>query len=185
MYRFVILFALFSFAYSRQHCHDDPACKATRRLNNKNNNYYGRVFDKVSRSFITSDTEIQQACNVSTSNLVSQVFGLNNYVLKYKIPTFEEDELSIVIRHKVMYLRAQKENGLSFRDVRVLPDIVKTQDAKWFTENDALHISFPYKTPLQVETTTTCDINIIDYAIYVPKLTMDLNEPQSGNIKPT
>ncbi|CAK1602513.1 unnamed protein product [Parnassius mnemosyne] len=173
MYRFVVLFVLFSFAYSRQHCHNDPACKATNRLNKKNNYHYERVFDKVSRSFITSDRDIQQNCNVSTSNLISEVFGLNNYVLKYKIPAFEEDELSIVIRHRVMYLRAQKENGLSFRDVRILPHIMKTQDAKWFRENDTLNIVFPYRTPLQAESVTTCDLNIIDYAIYVPKLTTD------------
>ncbi|XP_038220886.1 uncharacterized protein LOC119838830 [Zerene cesonia] len=115
-------------------------------------------FDMIADKVIESDEAYQEYCKTH-SNIAQEMFGPDGYTLKYKLPGFDERSMSVQIKHRVVFVKAAKSTEV-FQDVKVLSDILKMDDAKWYHEDDFLVVTVPYKIAIGVETTGPCGENI-------------------------
>ncbi|KPI95184.1 PREDICTED: uncharacterized protein LOC106124746 [Papilio xuthus] len=182
MYRSVfLLFIIYSVTESH-HCHGDHDCIVNFRLNRNNNRKFEKLFDKVSRNVIAADREVHHGCGATTTNPIHEVIGSDFYVLKYTLPEFTGANFTIRIKHRVIYFNAYKSNGLSFRDVRILPQIIRTQSAQWFMENGIVNVMFNYKSPLTTVTAKLCVEYVDEVILTVPMMAVISNNLRDGDI---
>ncbi|XP_068626548.1 uncharacterized protein [Battus philenor] len=180
MYRYIFLLILVIVAECHDSCHKDRACKKAHRANRLAERHYEKVFDKVARGIIAAEREVLHGCNEGSSIQVHEIYGSDSYVLKYNVIT-DSDDISIKIKHRVIYLSVAKVNEISYRDIKILPQIVNTQDAQWFVDNGELNIMFSYKIPLGKDTPKSCGEYVIETVITVPKSSSYLLELKSGD----
>ncbi|CAK1602537.1 unnamed protein product [Parnassius mnemosyne] len=132
-------------------------------------------FESLAQCVISADNLLKTSCTKSVHNRTRVYQGLDFYVLKYYLQEFTENSINVVIKHRVIYVTAQENGIVTFKDLRILPDSVKTTDATWYFEDGLLRVLLPYKNPLKSEVILTCgdtDQTIIN----VPKLKNDRDE---------
>ncbi|KPJ10170.1 hypothetical protein RR48_04993 [Papilio machaon] len=171
MYLFVALFLCVSISSGSATCHDNHSCKLRERLERYNNRHFEKVFDKTARFTISADEECHHNCNIETVNQIRDVYQPDGYYLMYNLPDFNEADFTIKIKHRVIYVNAQQENGMSFRDVRTLPQIIKPYDGFWYLDSGDLVIKFNYKGALGSEVAADCNEYINDSIQTLPRST--------------
>ncbi|CAG4953758.1 unnamed protein product [Colias eurytheme] len=115
-------------------------------------------FDMIANNVIQCDESYQEYCKTHP-NVALETYGPDDYTLKYKLPGFDEKSMSVQIKHRVVSVKATKGTE-EFQDVKVLSDILKMENAKWYHEDDYLVVSVPYKVAIGTETTIPCGDNI-------------------------
>lgn len=182
MYRSVVLLFIIISVTESHHCHGDHDCIVNFRLNRNNNRKFEKLFDKVSRNVILADREVHHGCGATTTNPIHELVGSDSYVLKYTLPEFTGATFNIRIKHRVIYFYAYKANGLSFRDVRILPQIVRTQDAQWFMEDGIVNVLFNYKSPIKTATAKLCREYVDEAILSVPMTAESEDNLRQGDI---
>lgn len=171
MYRYIALFLCIGISSSGATCHDNHSCKLKERLERYNNRQFERVFDKTARFLISADEECHHNCNIQTINQIRDVYQPDGYYLRYNLPNFNEEDFTIKIKHRVIYVNAEQESGISFRDVRTLPQIIKPYDGFWFLESNDLVIKFNYKGAFGSEVAADCNEYISNTIQTLPRST--------------
>ncbi|XP_014364965.2 uncharacterized protein LOC106716051 [Papilio machaon] len=163
MYKLFFLFLLFV-AVDSNRCHKDGSCRHRHnqhRPGRYNNRHFEKIFQDISWSVINMDRKYQAVCSNSSEQQIREYYGADTYTLKYFLKEYSEDNVTIKVQHRVMYLKAENNNVTVFKDIRILPRIVDAKTGQYFKQDDDLLIQFAYITNPKTENVVTCsgDIN--------------------------
>ncbi|CAG4953762.1 unnamed protein product [Colias eurytheme] len=115
-------------------------------------------FDVIGEEAIEGDESYQDYCKTS-SNIAQEMYGQDGYILKYRLPGFDEKMITVRLKHRAVFVKAVKSTEV-FEDVKLLSDILKVENAKWYLDGDFLVVSVPYKIVMGIETAVPCGNNI-------------------------
>lgn len=116
------------------------------------------------------DRKYQAVCGNTTDQQIREFYDVDSYNLKYSLKEYSEDNVTIKVQHRVMYLKAVKSHVTVFKDIRILPTIVDAKTGQYFKQDDDIVIQFSYKTNLKIENVVTCNNDINDDILNLTKV---------------
>lgn len=137
--------------------------------------YANSVFEEVANDVISTDRQVQSNCEKFNNSATKEILDQTRYTLLTPLADFAERDLTIEIRHKVIYIKAYKSEK-KYTEIRTLPPFVNSEEAKYKLEDGTLKVIFPLKTG------TSCDDNINSDVIHVPALeAIEINRRFGGD----
>lgn len=168
MYRLLLIFAIISLSNGHLCQKKTPSWKIKNQPHwkyrnvDRSRNLPENDLSNIGQKLIDLEESLQSYCknNGNNNNSVTEVYGSNNYILKYGIPEYENSNITITIYARLLEVNAKKldKNGKKevFKDVRLLPDILNLEEAKWSFESKLLKIFIPYKIVFGTNTVRDC-----------------------------
>nr|NP_001298971.1 uncharacterized protein LOC106124098 precursor [Papilio xuthus]BAM18786.1 unknown secreted protein [Papilio xuthus] len=182
MYKLFLLFLLFV-AVDSNRCHNDGHCRHRHNQHRParyNSRHFEKVFQDISSTVIDIDRKYQAVCN-SSNQQISENYGVDTYTLKYLLKEYSEDNVTIKLQHRVMYLKAEKSHVSVFKDIRILPRVVDAKTGQYFKQDEDLLVQFSYKTNPKTENVLTCGDDINEEIQKLTKVAITEEDLRIGN----
>ncbi|CAK1546615.1 unnamed protein product [Leptosia nina] len=123
----------------------------------------GNDFESLANQFIAEDEAYLNYCN-GNRNSVREVYGDDSYMLIYSVPGLKGGNVKVQIKHKLINVVANA-GGTDFDDIRILPSIVDSAEARWYLDGGTIKVLLPYKIRINMEMPKRCetiDRNVIN-----------------------
>lgn len=136
----------------------------------------GTELQAIQNVLMLLEEKLQKYCKKSV--IPKELYGEDGYHLKYKLPEDVDLKVSVQIKNKLLHTLVTKKtdgNVTIIDHVKLLPDIVKPEDANWTLHaTDVLKIIIPYKVALGKEFVQGCGAvneDVIDVpSVLYPKI---------------
>lgn len=96
-------------------------------------------------------------------------FHSSHYEVSVSLPNFNEEDITLKIKYRVLFILAMKPGAKTFSEVKILPEIVKPSDTIWNFENGQVVVKLFYSSPLGTEVVRDCKNDFNDTVFEVPK----------------
>ncbi|CAH0405143.1 unnamed protein product [Chilo suppressalis] len=163
MNRLLCLLAVLSIASA--HC---PYHKHRHTNSGHTRDYHNRLFEEISNDVIALDKKVQNLCTRNTNGATKEIIESETFKLSTPLDGFDETEIEVKIRNRILYISANKPPLKSYNEIRVLPSFVDTKQASYQLEEGKLIVSFNIKTAATNECTTDVDSNVITVPRFQP-----------------
>ncbi|CAG9796309.1 unnamed protein product [Diatraea saccharalis] len=145
---------------------------------------HNRLFEEISNKVIAADKKLQNFCVANSNGATKEIIDSQTYQLRTPLANYQENEVEVKIRHRVLYIDADKPPLQRYSEIRLLPNFVDTKQANFQLVDGILIINFNIKT----QATENCSDNVDSDVITVPKLedetfTLGGNERMGSNYK--
>ncbi|XP_045777291.1 uncharacterized protein LOC123875483 [Maniola jurtina] len=163
MYRLLCFLAILTFVSA--HCrweNNKRVCPWTRKHPRRFHRHHiesESIIEDIKKKFIESEIKLQELCNKNENVIVKEKYDIDTYTLEYTLEETENLNITVQIFHRLIQTTVMKNdtNALVFEDLKVLPGVVKLEDAAWKLKDKDLKIRIPYKVPFGKEATMVCE----------------------------
>lgn len=149
MYRELILLLIISAVT----CHCHHACRKSKISHSRYRNNLVNRIELIGRELQTIDGYFEDLCT-QNKDRTTETYG-DDYILKYSLPEYKNPNVTVKVNYRIIYTTVEAE-GKTFKDARLLPNILNIDDAGWQFEDGALYIVFPYSIKLDEENPVKC-----------------------------
>lgn len=166
MFRLLLIFAIISLSNGHLCQKKTPSWRIKNQPHwkyrnvDRSRNLPENDLSNIGQKLIDLEESLQSYCKNNGNHSVTEVYGSDNYILKYDIPEYEHSNITITIYARLLEVNAEKldKDGKKevFKDMRLLPDILNLEEAKWNFESKLLKIFIPYKILFVTNTDKDC-----------------------------
>ncbi|XP_047985172.1 uncharacterized protein LOC125225473 [Leguminivora glycinivorella] len=178
MYRLVLCLAVFNFVEPHQWCN-----KHTTLCHRHHHDYKrrheprdDRFFQRLANDLIEVDSKAKMFCAQNQGITAKEIYEQDVYKYIVSLPSYNESKIEVKIKHRVLYIKAEKDENTKYVNVKILTDLLNTASAKWYYGNGELTIAVPYKVAVAKELPTNCGDEINSNIIEVPKADYEPDE---------
>lgn len=153
-------------------CHHNNRCN--RRYHNYRSGSHANDgdFHDLSWTVVRADRKAQNVCHEDSSH-TTDTFYSTHYEISVPLPDFTEEQISVKLKHRVLFIQAIKGTEKLFSELKIIPEFAKGKDASWIFENNLLNIYVPYGVTLGTEVAKSCNKTIDETLITLPKAGID------------
>ncbi|XP_028161681.1 uncharacterized protein LOC114353772 [Ostrinia furnacalis] len=172
MYRIILLLVAIQALAVQSGCHHDRCRHRHHDYKNGRHEFDGE-FHELSWAVVRADRKAQRVCDENT-NHSTETFYSNHYEISVSLPDFSEEEITVKIKHRVIFIQAFKSNQKVFSELKIVPEFAKGSNASWRFDEKVLNIYVPYEITLGTEVVRVCNNTIDESVITLPKADIDM-----------
>ncbi|CAG9796310.1 unnamed protein product [Diatraea saccharalis] len=175
MYRLLISLVLLQLVTSNKWCEQHPnICTHKHHDYHKSHEKY-RQFHELSWDVVRLSRKVQRACEGDVNT--SESYEMDNYRFTVSFSNVTSEDITVKAKHRVLFIETKVNKGgieTSASVLKILPDFLNIHEGLWTFTNGELDISIPHNITLGVEVTKSCQTNIDESVITLPKQNIDL-----------
>lgn len=140
-------------------------------------------FNSHAKDLNDIDSKYQEYCEKNHNEGVKVLYGFDFYRILIPLVDFNEDDIEVKTKHRVISIKAKNAASKTFSEVRILPEIVSISKATWCFQNKQLEVRLMYNVRFNEEMQTSCSSGFDDEEVVVLKgdeATCDCN-PQDNS----
>lgn len=176
MYRLSVflLFVLSVSLVEPRHNHDRSHCHRRHEYEH-HLRHQMRAFDSLAGRVISADKKAKEYCEENSNSRTSELYSTDKYTLLIPLDGYKDDNVSVKIKYRVIYISVDKSNDTGYFELRILPEIVDVSKATWDFIDSKLEIVIPYNNKMQSVATESCGGVINESILSVPRYTANLD----------
>ncbi|XP_023941640.2 uncharacterized protein LOC112048370 [Bicyclus anynana] len=117
--------------------------------------YRERELNTIENVFVEQRDKLEKFCAKATK-APTEMYGTDYYYLSYSIP--EKTTATVKITKNFLHTMVLKDFKKIIEDVKILPDIVKIEDAVYTIDSQMLKITIPYRVPIGTAFHSNCGV---------------------------
>ncbi|XP_063549157.1 uncharacterized protein LOC134756262 [Cydia strobilella] len=177
MYLVLLFLAIFNFVEPHQWCNNHPTLCHRHHHDYKSHHLRDeRFFHRLANDLIEVDNKAKTFCAQNQGITTKEIYEQDVYKYIVSLPKYNESKIEVKIKHRVLYIEAEKDDKNKYVNVKILTDLLNTTSAKWHYGNEELTVDVPYKVAVATEVPTNCEDEINSNVLEVPKSDLDPDE---------
>ncbi|XP_061709218.1 uncharacterized protein LOC133519244 [Cydia pomonella] len=185
MYRVLLFLTIFNFVEPHQWCNQHPTlCHRNHHDYKRHHDHRDeRFFHRLANDLIEVDNKAKDFCVQNQGITTKEIYEQDVYKYIVSLPNYNESKIEVKIKHRVLYIKADKADNNKYVNVKILTDLLNTASAKWYYGNGELTVAVPYKVSVATEVPTSCGDEINSNVLEVRKSDFDPNEAPEIDVR--